>query len=163
MTLVAVDDKATNSAGSGLLTLRDIIYKAMYRLNLYNIRNTPPDNEVGQCVSEFNAMMQGWYFSDRTAGFTVFGLNDNPNLSIGTSDPLYYDDCLIDNLATRLIELYNLDPKMFGQIYMRAKKSLNVVTNLKREKENDGNTFQSDFDATLRNTPDIASHFTVIK
>ena len=155
MTLVTVDNKATNSARSVNPTLRDIIYRALYRLNVYSIRETPADNEVNACIQEFNAMLQGWFLKNIIVSFTAYGLDDTPSLDIGTTDPLYYDDCLIDNLALRVLELYNLDPKAFNFIFVRANKAIDAVVNLKRDKEFSGETFRSDFDATLRNTPDI--------
>lgn len=160
MTLVSVDDKATNSARSVNPTLRDIVYRALYRLNIYSVRETPADNEVNACIAEFNAMMQSWYLNNIVVSYSEFNLDDTPSLPIGTTNPLYYEDCLVDNLCLRLIELYNLDPKLFRQIYVRANEALDKVTNLKREKEFNGDTFRSDFDGSLKNTPDIDRVFT---
>ncbi len=155
MTLVTIENKATNSAGSSQSTLRDIVYRALRRLNVYSIRETPEDNEVNACIAEFNAMMQGWFLQDVVVSYTEYGLADIPVLAIGTENPLYYDDCLVDNLCLRLIELYNLDPRAFRYISVRANQSLDRVINLKRDKEFDGGTFKSGFDGTLKNTPDI--------
>lgn len=155
MTLVTIENKATNSAGTTQSSLRDIVYRALYRLNVVSIRETPSDNEVNACIAEFNAMMQGWFLQDVVVSYIEYQLNDMPSLAIGTTNPLYYDDCLVDNLAMRLIELYNLDPRAFRMISVRANQSLDRVVNLKRDKEFDGGTFKSEFDGTLENTPDI--------
>lgn len=155
MTLVTVDNKSTNSAKSVNLTLRDIIYEALYRLNIYSIRETPQDNEVASCVKQFNSMLQGWFLQDIVVSFNDYDLDDTPSLNIGTTNPLYYDDCFIDNLSLRLITIYNLDSRAFRDVSQRANKSLNIVTNLKRDKEYSENTFKSEFDKTLKNSPDI--------
>lgn len=155
MTLVAIEDKATQSARSVNPTLRDIIYRALYRLNIYSIRETPQDNEVRACIAEFNAMLQGWFLQDVIKSYQEYKLNDIPSLDIGTVNPLYYDDCLIDNLSLRLLELYNLDPKAFAVIRSRASLSWDRLVNLKRDKEFDTGAFKSKFDNTLVNTPDI--------
>lgn len=162
MTLVSVDDKATNSARSVNPTLRDIVYRALWRLNVYSVRETPADNEVNACIAEFNAMMQGWFLQDCIASYTEYGLNDTPSIDIGTTNSLYYDDCLIDNLSLRLIELYNLDPRSFRTAVIRANQSLDRVINLKRDKEFNNGTFRSNFDATLKNTPDIERSYAYI-
>ena len=162
MTLVTADNKATGSSTASNPTLRDIIYRALRRLNLYSIRETPADNEVNACINEFNDMLQGWYLENIIVSYTTYTLSDTPSIPIGTTNPLYYTDCLVDNLSVRLIELFDLNPKNFGQIYMRASRALDKVTNLKREKEFDGSTFRSDFDETLKNTPDVDRTYTTV-
>ena len=156
MNLNNVENKALNSGRSVNPTVRDLIMRALWRTNVVSIRETPEDNEVRTCLYELNAMIQHWFFTNVILSNPEYDLNDTLSLDIGASNPVYYDDCVVDNLSIRIIELYNLDIRAFPNIYKRAKETLNTLASMRRELQHDNGTFKSDFDATLTNTPDNA-------
>ena len=143
-------EQIATMSGSGM-TARAVITQSLRLINKLAVDEDPSSAVIEDTLYHLNSMLNGWLIKSAIKTHTAYGIGDIVTLDIGATDRLAFNDVVVYNLASRLIEVYNLEPRSFGFLVKKATDDYHVLFSF----TNTINAPMMQYDQAVSQTPDI--------